>query len=275
MHPSVIFVGPTKCGTTWIDSYLRTRPEICLPQAQKETFFFDKCFERGSDWYAAQFGSQDGAQGGIGVEVAPSLFHKPHARDNLAATLPDAKIVIVYRDPLDRAVSHYFHYRKAGVPRMALTEMVRAHPDIVNAGRFRTHMAAWEAAFPGQVFFLEYAMLKTDPKGFCDAVCAIVGIPPEDGLPEALMGQKVNAASIPRSALFARIGRRAAEAARRRGLHGLVNTLRETRLKQFLFSGRGNVKDERDALRGEFASFESLFDNERLQIVSPRAALPR
>lgn len=54
-----------------------------------------------------------------------------------------------------------------------------------------------------------------------------------------------------------------------------MNTLRETRLKQFLFSGRGNVKDERDALRGEFASFESLFDNERLQIVSPRAALPR
>lgn len=268
MHPSVIFVGPTKCGTTWIDSYLRTRPEVSLPQAQKETFFFDKCFERGAEWYAAQFGQQSG----IGVEVAPSLFHKRHARENLAATLPDAKIVIVYRDPLDRAVSHYFHYRKAGVPRMALTEMVRAHPDIVNAGRFRTHMAEWQAAFPGRVFFLEYSMLKTSPKAFCDAVCAIVGIAPEDSLPEALMGQKVNAASIPRSAFFARIGRRSAEFARRRGLHGLVNTLRKTRLKQLLFSGRANVKDERDALRSEFASFESLFDNERLQIVSHQAA---
>lgn len=118
MLPTVIFVGPTKCGTTWIDSYLRTRPEVGLPLQQKETFFFDKCFERGLAWYEAQFGTSSE----IGVEVAPSLFHKSQARENLAKTLPNTRVVIVYRDPVDRAISHYFHFRKSGEPAMTIDD---------------------------------------------------------------------------------------------------------------------------------------------------------
>lgn len=46
--PAVIFVGPTKCGTTWIDTYLREREEVVLPADCKETFFFDKAFNKGT-----------------------------------------------------------------------------------------------------------------------------------------------------------------------------------------------------------------------------------
>lgn len=262
MLPTVIFVGPTKCGTTWIDSYLRTRPEVGLPLQQKETFFFDKCFERGLAWYEAQFGTSSE----IGVEVAPSLFHKSQARENLAKTLPNTRVVIVYRDPVDRAISHYFHFRKSGEPAMTIDDMARAHPSIIDAGRFRTHAAQWEALFPGRVFYLEYATLKSDPVRFCRNVCSIIGItPPKTPLP-TLMRSSVNAASIPRSALLARIVRRAAELARRNGLHGIVNRLRKTKLKKFIFSGSKDISKERQSLEATLPAFKYHFEKEYLEL---------
>lgn len=250
MLPSVIFVGPTKCGTTWIDTYLRTRPELALPVSCKETFFFDKVFERGTDWYAAQFGDQTG----MGVEVAPSLFHKPQAVENLARTLPHAKIVVVFRDPYDRAVSHYFHYRKAGVPRMTIAQMADRHPDVVEAGLFDKHARAWEAAFPGQVHYMSYDTLKADPRGFCSQLCAILGLPDTMPPSEALMGRSVNSASIPRNLFVARLTRRGAELARKFGAHGLVNALRKSPLKKAALSGGGDVGAERSEVRKDVAA---------------------
>ncbi|MBV7410322.1 sulfotransferase [Maritimibacter sp. DP1N21-5] len=270
MLPSIVFVGPTKCGTTWIDSYLRSRSEVALPVAQKETFFFDKCFERGLDWYSAQWGDQSG----IAIEVAPSLFHKPDARKNLAASIPDAKIIVVYRDPLDRAISHYFHYRKAGVPQASVSDMARAHPDIVEAGLFQKHASAWEALFPGRVFYLEYADLKSDPVAFCEQLCALIGIE-NVGLPQpAAAGRPVNAASIPRSAWVARLARRTSEALRRAGGHGVVNVLRRTRLKRLIFSGGAGIDAERSRVKSEINELKPFLEVDHEDFVSTRLARP-
>lgn len=270
MLPSIVFVGPTKCGTTWIDSYLRTRPEVALPVAQKETFFFDKVFDRGVDWYADQFGNASG----IGVEVAPSLFHKPEARANLARTLPEARIVVVYRDPFDRAVSHYFHYRKAGEPRMSLRAMAEAHPDIIEAGLFAKHIQAWEELFPGRVSVLKYEDLKSDPAAFCAEVCALVGIPYDGALPPELASRSVNAASLPRSQTLARVGRRAAELVRRSGGHGLVNALRKTPLKKILFSGGGGLDEERAQIRDQTKTLALPLEEDRMAFVTARGIAP-
>jgi hypothetical protein len=52
VKPEFIFVGPHKSGTTWIDNYLRSRGDVQLPIAMKETFFFDKLYDNGWDWYS-------------------------------------------------------------------------------------------------------------------------------------------------------------------------------------------------------------------------------
>ncbi|PTV96559.1 sulfotransferase domain-containing protein [Rhodobacter aestuarii] len=248
MLPDVIFVGPTKCGTTWIDAYLRTRPEVVLPEKTKETFFFDKVFSRGIEWYRAQFPDRDG----IRVEVAPSLFHKPEARAALLQTAPKTKVVIMLRDPWDRAVSHYFHYRKAGEARLPLAEMAQRFPDVVEASLFHKHAQAWEEAFPGQVSYLSYAQLRTDPDGLCAALCEVMGLD-YVAPPGSLSQRQVNAAAVPRNALAARMGRRSAEWLRRAGAHQVVNVLRQTRLKKLLFAG-GQVEGERQAVRAQVST---------------------
>ncbi|PRY26821.1 sulfotransferase domain-containing protein [Aliiruegeria haliotis] len=274
MLPSVIFVGPTKCGTTWVDSYLRTRSDVVLPTDTKETFFFDKVFERGKGWYEKQFADRPG----IAVEVAPSLFHKPQARSNLAQTLPQARIVVIYRDPLDRAVSHYFHYRKEGARAMPIREMAEIHPDIVDAGMFHKNAMAWEELFPGQVSYLRYSDLRQDVRGFCTRLCATIGIPDTVPPDQALSDRKVNAASVPRSAGLARITRRGAEFARRVGAHGLVNRLRSTSLKGAVFSGGEDVEAEREGIRAEVGALSEALCRDRIafeKMLDEHLSLPR
>ncbi|MCZ6836347.1 MAG: hypothetical protein O7G85_11285, partial [Planctomycetota bacterium] len=51
---SFLMVGCQRCGTTWIDAALREHPEIYLPP-QKQTYFFDRNYESGIDWYLSQY----------------------------------------------------------------------------------------------------------------------------------------------------------------------------------------------------------------------------
>ena len=49
-----LMVGCQRCGTTWVDAALREHPEIYLPQ-QKQSYFFDRNYDRGMDWYLRNF----------------------------------------------------------------------------------------------------------------------------------------------------------------------------------------------------------------------------
>ena len=50
-----VIVGPQKAGTSWIYYYLKDTPQICFPSQMKETFFFDRYYEKGLHWYARHF----------------------------------------------------------------------------------------------------------------------------------------------------------------------------------------------------------------------------
>ena len=72
--PFALFVGPTKSGTTWIHRYLESRGDVALPAQMKETFFFDKVYDNGFDWYANLFPPE--SDGRLRAEVAPSLLRR-------------------------------------------------------------------------------------------------------------------------------------------------------------------------------------------------------
>ncbi len=252
--PDVVFIGPTKSGTTWIDAYLRHRGDVALPRDTKETFFFDKAHAKGLDWYRAQF---DAAPGRLCVEVAPSLFHKPEAARRLARDLPGVRVVCTVRDPYDRAVSHYFHYRKAGDPRRSLSEMARLRPDLIEASLYHRGARVWEDLLGAdRVSYLFYDDMRRDPDRFCRQLCAALGL---DYIapPDALMGRPVNAASIPKHPWLARLARGLSDRLRRNGGNRLVNAAKSPRLKRLLFAGGGDLGEERDQIRAEAPQLRS------------------
>jgi hypothetical protein len=252
MKPSLLFVGPTKSGTTWIDRYLRRRSDVALPKLTKETFFFDKQYHRGMAWYEAHFGPTD--QTKVCIEIAPSLFAKPEAIRRVANDLPDVRIICTMRDPVDRAVSHYFHYLKAGSPDIGFAAMIERHPNIVEAGLYKKYLAEWdEAVGKERLTLLSYDLMRTAPEEFCAELCDVIGIdylpPPDD-----MLGKGVNSASVPKYPLLAQVVWRSAETLRRLGAHELVNVARRSGLKRLAY-GAPPARDHRKLIREQADKF--------------------
>lgn len=219
----------------------------------KETFFFDKVYERGFDWYEGLFPPAIDTR--LRVEVAPSLFYKPAACEHAARHVPYAKIICTVRDPHDRAVSHYFHYRKRGAPQSTLAQMAETYPDVIDAGLYDRHTPQWENAFgKGQVYLMSYSMLRDDPEAFCRRLCEILEL--DYRAPDAsLSGTQVNAAKVPRNLIAARVVHAVSTGLRRYQAHRFVNMLKRTPIKRWLYSAGSDLVDERKDVRKQSASF--------------------
>ena len=107
--PDFVVIGAQKAGTTSLYRMLRKHPQVHMPRT-KELHYFDFHYERGPEWYAAQFrpGRWERRRG----EATPNYMWGPLARQRLIADLPSARIIAILRNPVDRAYSHYWHDRR-------------------------------------------------------------------------------------------------------------------------------------------------------------------
>lgn len=113
--PDFVIIGGQRCGTTSLYYYLLRHPCIA-PSCTKEIHFFDYHFAQGLDWYRAQFpmmmqkylARQIRKRALITGEASPSYIFHPHAPTRMAQLLPYAKIIVLLRNPVDRAYSHYW-----------------------------------------------------------------------------------------------------------------------------------------------------------------------
>jgi len=246
MLPNVVFIGPTKSGTSWIDTYLRSRSDVVLPLTLKETVFFDKRFHKGLEWYESHF--SDGRQG-LCVEVAPTLFGKPEAAKRLAQILPAAHVIATLKNPIDRAVSHYFHYLKCGVPDVGFDKMVEMHQDIIHSGLYYRNLRIWlDLLGSDRVHVLLEEEMRADLNGFCGKMCRLLDIPFIAPGPE-LSKAFVNEASVPRFKVLAKLTRFGADELRGLGAGTLVSKLNLAPLKKFVFGPVPSVQHKQEIRR--------------------------
>jgi Sulfotransferase domain len=104
--PDFLVLGAQKAGTTALYAYLRWHPGITGP-SWKEVSFFDRHWWRGVRWYRGQFPLR--SRGRLVGEASPSYLFHPLAPERARAVVPDARLVVVLRDPVDRAYSQYQH----------------------------------------------------------------------------------------------------------------------------------------------------------------------
>jgi hypothetical protein len=116
--PDFLIIGAQKCGTASLFAYLTSHPSI-LRSFKKEVHFFDCNYPRGESWYRAFFPLDTprmARNGGhlITGEASPYYLFHPHAARRAAETVPDAKLIVLLRDPVRRAFSQYRHRVRAG-----------------------------------------------------------------------------------------------------------------------------------------------------------------
>jgi hypothetical protein len=116
MLPGLVIVGAQRCGTTTLYSALSEHPAL-LHAARKEVHYFDLAYERGLAWYRAHFPLMARARwierttgiSPIAFEASPYYMFHPLACERIARDLPGVKVLVLIRDPVERAHSAYAH----------------------------------------------------------------------------------------------------------------------------------------------------------------------
>lgn len=174
MLPSFFVVGPPRTGTSWLHEILKHR--VILPSSTKETRFFDVNFHRGLSWYQAHYPQSD--RGWRVGEIAPTYFASPNARQRIRDLIPTAKIVCIFRNPVDRIVSLYRVKRAFGLVPWDLEEAILRDDELNQSSKYATHLAEWWRAFgPARVLPAFYDDLQHNPQAFINGLADFIEMP--------------------------------------------------------------------------------------------------
>lgn len=133
--PYFIIVGAQKAGTTSLYSYLTQHPNI-LPSLGKEVNYFNWNYKKGINWYRANFpllepdvrrlkGKEPPFYTG---EASPYYMFYPYAMERILRTLPSVRIIMMLRNPVDRAYSSYQHQRWKRREKYSFEEAIDREP---------------------------------------------------------------------------------------------------------------------------------------------------
>ncbi|MCB0754622.1 MAG: sulfotransferase domain-containing protein [Flavobacteriales bacterium] len=130
-----------KCGTSSLHRTLVQHPNL-IASIKKEVHYFDesKNFQKGKNWYLAHFPlkltvwlkQKISGKKHLTFEATPSYVAFPHVAERLKEVNPDAKIIVMFRNPVDRAYSHYFHSFRPLREKLPFDEAIAAEPDRLN-----------------------------------------------------------------------------------------------------------------------------------------------
>lgn len=185
-RPDFLIIGAQKSGTTTLFSALTHHPLIAEP-FRKEIGYFDRKFEyRSQSWYFANFNTRPEQLTG---EATPDYLFFPQAPQRVREMVPDARLIVILRDPVKRAISHYYHelrlgretldlrsalereearlatgYNAPDDPASRMTLAQRQHYFSYRArGYYGEQIARWLGSFPAERFlFLSFDDLKAD-----------------------------------------------------------------------------------------------------------------
>lgn len=128
--PDFLIIGAMKAGTTSLFKYLTQHPNVAGP-IKKELHFFTSRYERGTPFYESLFpdrqeNSLDFRQ--LTGEATPYYLFHPHVPGRVARHYPQAKLIILLRNPVERAHSHYQYAVRKGRENLSFEEALLAEP---------------------------------------------------------------------------------------------------------------------------------------------------
>lgn len=104
--PDFLIIGTQKAGTSSLAFYLSQYPNIKFSY-YKEVHFFDKNYSLGLDWYKSFFPFKLTNRNNVIGEATPFYLFHPHCPLRIKESLPDVKLIVLLRNPIDRAISHF------------------------------------------------------------------------------------------------------------------------------------------------------------------------
>lgn len=211
MLPTFLIIGAQKAGTTSLQDVLQEHPAVGSP-FKKEPAYLTHFMHRPLRWYrshfplyaeAARIKRRLGVPMQVGEATPYYLFH-PTASIRARALIPDAKLVAILRNPIDRAHSQHNHEVVLGYEHLPFEEALaaeedrlageeerlarnvlatseaHAHYSYASRGRYAEQLERWQAAFGAErLLVLISEEFWADPAGEAVKVQEFLGLPPQ------------------------------------------------------------------------------------------------
>ena len=127
--PDFLIIGARRAGTTSLYDYITQHPSVTAAK-RKEVHFFDREYPRGIRWYKAQFPWWLHLRKTVRTgEATPYYLFHPAVPDRVLETLPDARFLVLLRDPVKRAFSHYQGVVRRGWETLSFEDAIAAEPE--------------------------------------------------------------------------------------------------------------------------------------------------
>jgi hypothetical protein len=212
--PDFIIIGAARSGTTHLLGQLNAHPNV-LP-GPRETHFFDSHrYTYGLPWYRLRFppnaARRDAFARGLHPvltgESSPSYLSHPNAPARVARAVPETRLLVLLRDPTNRAASHWAWSLRQHGEKRSFRDAVEAEigppgdtaglriprdkrpgdPLVVRRGIYRPQLERWQTHFDrDQILVLQSERWFRDPVAVMAEVCDFLGLPRLERLPRVM-----------------------------------------------------------------------------------------
>jgi hypothetical protein len=137
--PNFLIIGAMKGGTTSLWHYLRSHPQVFMPEDRELHFFSDEqVWSRGLEWYERKFSGVPRTALAVGERSTTYSKHPEYAgvSARIAGVIPDVRLIYVIRQPIERMRSQYLHHVAKGREHDPVEEALRSKPTYVNNSRY-------------------------------------------------------------------------------------------------------------------------------------------
>lgn len=190
MLPEFMIIGAQKSATSTLDWMLSRHPGVYLPN-REVPFFEDPDYGSGDLRPLELIYEQAPVSLKIGLK-RPNYLAKPECPSRIAKSIPDAKLIVILRHPVQRAVSAYFHYMQGGslpceglnvgMTRLLDGKYVRDYPrsrEILEFGLYSEQLERYFAYFPRHNFFIRnHSTVIRDVGGTLCSICEFLDVDP-------------------------------------------------------------------------------------------------
>lgn len=180
--PNFLVVGAMKAGTTTLHSWLGQHPDIGMSSIKEVSYFVSKWTDHDPSWYARHFDGRMRFRGESCTSYT-KFPQRPGVPERMHALLPDALLVYVLRDPIERTVSHYLHALQRGREPRSLREALTVLEDNLYVDPSRYHLQLeqyWPYYPPERILLLTTEELHRAPQTALKRVTTFLGADPYD-----------------------------------------------------------------------------------------------
>lgn len=209
--PNFYLIGTQRGGSTSLFIYLLGHELVHGPRRAKGVHYFDTNFTQSLDWYRGNFPrlsfieqqmADHGVPPAIG-EGAPYYMFHPAIAERIHEVTPKARMIVVLREPLDRAISHHNHEVARGFERLDVIDAFEAeeprlhgeeqrllddphyvskahiHHSYLSRGRYAPQLQRYYDLFgASNVLVLDSAKLRAEPEATVRRATEFLGLPP-------------------------------------------------------------------------------------------------